>query len=81
MAENPNAESDPLEGVIIPPKPQILIDLQSASSNTARVIELIEKDPGISASVLKTINSPLFGVHTKITSIQKAVLLHDGMIW
>jgi len=76
MAQQQLAEEpDPFDGVVIPSKPQILIDIQAAGTDTEKVIELIEQDTGISASVLKTINSPYFGLRVNVSSIQKAVLL------
>ena len=68
-------DDNSLKGIIIPPKPQILVDLQTAGDDTNKIASLIEQDPGISASVLKTINSPYFGIPNKVTSIHKAVLL------
>jgi len=75
MTAEPAAEPDPFEGVVIPSKPQILVDIQMAGNDTEKVIDLIEKDTGISASVLKTINSPYFGLRVNVASIGKAVML------
>ncbi|MDH5377526.1 MAG: HDOD domain-containing protein, partial [Gammaproteobacteria bacterium] len=69
------ASGDPLKGISIPPKPQILVDLHKVGDNTKKIVDLISQDTGVSATVLKTINSPFFGLAKKITSIQQAVLL------
>jgi len=69
------AEIDPFEGVVIPSKPQILVDIQMAGEDTDKIIDLIEKDTGISAGVLKMINSPYFGLRMDVASIGKAVML------
>ena len=39
----------------------------------ARISELISQDVGLSGKVLKTVNSPLYGLTNKITSINQAV--------
>ena len=65
-----------LQGISIPPQPQIMVDLQmeqlSPDCNINRIAELISQDVGLSGSILKTINSPFYGLKNKITSIQQA---------
>ncbi|MDH5229458.1 MAG: HDOD domain-containing protein [Gammaproteobacteria bacterium] len=77
MSSGPTAEDikDALRGVVIPPKPQILIDIQKAAGDTVKIVDLISKDTGVSASLLKIVNSPFYGLGSKVTSIQKAVML------
>ncbi|MDH5731242.1 MAG: HDOD domain-containing protein, partial [Gammaproteobacteria bacterium] len=74
MSSGPTAEDikDALRGVVIPPKPQILIDIQKAAGDTVKIVDLISKDTGVSASLLKIVNSPFYGLGSKVTSIQKA---------
>jgi len=78
-AENNNPEvdkkEDPLEGIIIPPQPKILMELKSCGGKIDKIIELIEEDAGISAGVIKTINSPLYALRARVNSISKAVQL------
>lgn len=68
-----------LNGISIPPQPQVLQDLHAEKKkgfpNFSRVAELISKDVGLSAAVLKTINSPFYGLSQKLNSIQQAVML------
>jgi len=75
MSAIPGTEADPLEGIVIPPKPQILVDLQSVGGDVDKAVELIEQDIGISSSVLKLVNSPYYALSTSVTSIKKAVIL------
>ncbi len=68
-----------LRGIRIPPQPQILIDLQMEmvmpDFALSDIADLITKDIGLSGSVLKTINCPVFGMPSKITSIPQAISL------
>lgn len=68
-----------LQGVSIPPQPQIMVDLQleqiDPSCSIARIAELICQDVGLSGSILKTVNSDFFGHANHITSITQAVNL------
>lgn len=66
-----------LKGVTIPPRPTMLVDineeLKRDDPDLRRIANLIAKDVGISAAVLKTVNSPLFGLRTKVGSALQAV--------
>lgn len=66
-----------LKGIAIPARPQVLVQLQSELGRDdpdPRVIaRLVSGDVGLSAAVLKTVNSPFFGLSTRITSIEQAV--------
>lgn len=64
-----------LKGVVIPPRPQLLMDIHDVYPNISKIAELIETDQGVSAGVLKAISSPLFGVRKKQLSIKRAVLM------
>lgn len=68
-----------LKGITIPPQPQVMVDLcmemHSPSVNLSHLAGIIAKDVGISGGVLKVINSPFFGMRSKITSIQQALSL------
>ncbi len=68
-----------LQGISIPPQPQIMVDLQmeqvSHECNIDRISDLIAQDMGLSGSVLKTVNSSLYGLSNKITSIKQACSL------
>lgn len=66
-----------LKGFIIPPRPDVLTKFQEEKNrpqpNLKTMAEIVSADPGISASLIKTINSPIFGSRRKITSIHEAV--------
>lgn len=68
-----------LQGIAIPPQPQIMVDLQmeqlTPDYDIARITALIRQDVGLSGSVLKTVNSAFFGLKNKITSVQQACRL------
>ena len=70
---------DILKGFVIPPRPQIVADIQIESAmpepDINEIAKLISQDASISGSVLKTINSPLFGLAGKIKSVGHAVNL------
>lgn len=66
-----------LKGIVIPPRPQILVKLGAELSKEdpdPRVIaSLVNADVGLSAAVLKTVNSPFFGRANKISSVSSAI--------
>lgn len=68
-----------LQGIAIPPQPQILVDLQmeqvSPDCSINEIAKLISQDVGLSGSILKTVNSPFFKHSNTITSITQAVNL------
>lgn len=68
-----------LQGISVPPQPQIMVDLQMEQvmpdPDVKTIARLISQDPGLSGSLLKIVNSPFFGLTNRITSIQQAVNL------
>ncbi len=66
-----------LHGLSIPPQPQILVDIQieqlMPNPDMARITQLIRKDPGLSGTMLKVVNSVHFALKNTISSIQQAV--------
>jgi HD-like signal output (HDOD) protein len=68
-----------LQGISVPPQPQIMVDLQMEqvmpSPDLRAIAKLIGQDPGLSGALLKLVNSPLFGLANRIASIQQAVNL------
>jgi HD-like signal output (HDOD) protein len=77
MAQDVNEKKaeELLKGIQIPPKPQLLIDIREAYPEINKIAALISQDASLSAAVLKTVNSPFFGLPRKITSIQQAAIL------
>lgn len=63
----------------IPVKPQILVEIQQELAKQEpspnAFAEVIVKDVGLSSAVLKTINSPIFGLNRTITDIKQSVMM------
>lgn len=68
--------ADLLKSIAIPPRPSLLVEINrilDGSGDLTKLAEVIAKDVAISASVLKTVNSPAFGLRSKIGNIKQAV--------
>ncbi|MGP1580745.1 MAG: HDOD domain-containing protein [Wolinella sp.] len=63
----------------LPPMPdsvrQIQLICNNPSSSVANLIKVVEKDPPLTANLLKAANSPLYGFSREITTIAQAVAL------
>lgn len=74
-----NAKDLIKQGFLIPPKPEILTAIQniinSDDPSLADVAELISQDVGLSAGILKAINSPLYGMSRTVTDMRQASFL------
>lgn len=71
-------ETRKLLGTIqIPPQPEIVMALMteraSDDPDVQKIVRLINNDASIAAAVLKTVNSPFYGLNRKLTSVQQAV--------
>ncbi|MBM6552132.1 HDOD domain-containing protein [Marinomonas ostreistagni] len=68
-----------LQGITIPPQPQVMVDLHMEQAmpepDMSRIADIIAQDVGLSAAVLKFVNSAYFGLPRKISSIQQAVMM------
>lgn len=68
-----------LDGFHIPAKPEILDQVQTLAQtpnvDPAEVGRCIAKDVGLSASILKTLNSPFYGMARTITDVTQATVL------
>ena len=68
-----------LQGISVPPQPQIMVDLQMEQYMPDPDLEviagLIAQDPGLSGALMKIVNSPYYGLTNKIASIRRAVTL------
>ncbi len=62
-------------GIYIPPQPGIIYDVEKCGADLDQIAEVIAQDPGVSAEVIKIVNSPLFGLSQKIGSIHQAVVM------
>jgi hypothetical protein len=70
----------------IPPCPRILLDLASEARKDEpdlhKIEKLISTDVGLSAGLIKTINSPFYGLRTKVHSIMQAIhMLGLSHLW
>jgi HD-like signal output (HDOD) protein len=70
---------DFIDGIQIPPIPDLLVklhqELQKPAPDVKRVATIVAQDVGISALVLRTVNSAFFGLRAKVNSIQHATSL------
>ncbi|MGY2170765.1 HDOD domain-containing protein [Pseudomonas gingeri] len=68
-----------LQGISVPPQPQIMVDLQieqyMPDPDLTEIARLISQDPGMAGALLKLINSSHFGLSNRVSSIQRAVNL------
>lgn len=68
-----------VESIGIPPRPAVVLAVMDEKSrdepDLALIGDLISRDVGVSAAMLKTVNSPLFGLTRKVHSISQAVSL------
>jgi HD-like signal output (HDOD) protein len=68
-----------LQGISVPPQPQIMVDLQMEQympdPDLKAIARLIAQDPGLSGALLKIVNSQYYGLTNKIASIERAVNL------
>lgn len=75
----PKKVEQALQGIKIPPQPQIMVDLYmemvESHMELDRIAAIIAKDVGMSGNVLKVVNSPFFGMRNTITSIAQALKL------
>ena len=66
-------------GLSIPPCPAVLTSLLDETNkpepDLAKVGGLIGRDVSLAASMLKTVNSPFYGLRTKATTVQQALTL------
>ena len=71
--------SQTLQGISVPPQPQIMVDLQMEQympdPDLEVIARLIAQDPGLSGALMKIVNSPHYGLSNKLASIQRAVTL------
>ena len=63
------------QGIKLPPQPQLMLDIKAAHPDLRKIGRLVSRDPAISAGVLKTVNSPFFGLRRKVASVEQAVVV------
>lgn len=68
-----------LSGICIPPCPAILTklmkEMRGEDANFNKISDLITEDASLSAAMLQTVNSAFYGLRTKATSVQQAIML------
>ena len=66
-----------LQGITVPPQPQVIVDIHMEQAmpnpDIQRIGKLISQDVGLSGTILKVVNSDLFGLKNRMTSIEQAV--------
>lgn len=75
MTESVDNRPDFMRGIYNPPQPAIIERIREVSPDLSKIAKLIGKDAGISATILRTVNSPDFNLPNKIGSIHQAVML------
>ncbi|TPH14250.1 HDOD domain-containing protein [Litorilituus lipolyticus] len=76
-------DNEKMAGVVasyqVPVKPEILSEIQSLMDedepNIELIAQLISNDVGLSATILKIINSPFYGMNRRISEIKQAVMM------
>ena len=65
--------------VRLPPLPAVMLELQEVitrrNASADQIAEVISKDPGLAAWLLKLVNSPYYGFSAKVATISRAVAL------
>ena len=75
MDNKPSHDSNVLGGIYIPPQPGIIEQVEKCGADLEKIAEIISVDPGVSAAVIKIVNSPVFGLAQRIGSIPQAVIM------
>jgi len=69
------SHDSPISGIYIPPQPGLIEQIKACGADLESIGEIISSDPGVSAAVIKVVNSPAFGLANKISSIPQAVVM------
>lgn len=80
MSELSREDAEKLVAAIgIPPRPAVVLTVMDEKSKEEPdlmvIADAISRDVGVAAALLKTVNSPLFGLRNPVQSIQQAVSL------
>ena len=66
-----------IKGIPIPPRPmvvqQVQNELEKAEPDVRKVAQFVSQDVGLTVAVLKTVNSPMFGLNRRAESVEQAV--------
>ena len=69
------SDDSPISGIYIPPQPGLIEQINTCGADLEKIGDIISVDPGISAAVIKIVNSPAFGLANRISSIPQAVVM------
>lgn len=68
-----------LKGLKIPPRPELLVafleEANQSAPNHAKLGQIVQRDPALSAGLLKSVNAPMFGLRQKVASVPQAISL------
>ncbi|MEC8443449.1 MAG: HDOD domain-containing protein [Pseudomonadota bacterium] len=71
--------SDIMQGIRVPPQPQVLVDLQMEQMcpdpDPRSIAKLISQDVGLTGAILKVVNSAAYNLSAPSTSVEHAVNL------
>lgn len=78
MSQLSQAEAEKLiASIAIPPRPSavaaVMEEQRSNDPSLGRIARLVAADVGLTAAMIKTINSPFYGLRQKVTDIDRAV--------
>ncbi|MDO9225399.1 MAG: HDOD domain-containing protein [Pseudomonadota bacterium] len=66
-----------MSGVVLPPYPALLEELDQLMAHDDfeldRLVDVVVRDPSLTAALLRVANSPVFGLHQTLTSLRQAV--------
>lgn len=73
------AHAGGIQGIPIPPRPLVVQQIQEEMAqrepDLRRIAEIVGQDVGLTVAVLKTVNSPLYGLSRKAESVEQALNL------
>lgn len=75
ISSSSSNDKDVIAGIYIPPQPGIIDQVNQCGADLQKIADVIAIDPGVSAAVIKIVNSPIFGLSHKIGSIPQAVVM------
>lgn len=75
MNDEVDNRPDFMKGIYIPPQPTIIEQIREATPDLGKIALLISKDAGITANIIRTVNSPAYNLPNSISSINQAVML------
>ncbi|GAA3928481.1 HDOD domain-containing protein [Litoribacillus peritrichatus] len=79
MQINENVIEHVIQGFHIPPKPAVLEEIQllakSQNADPSEIACCVASDVGLSAAILKTLNSPFYGMARSISDVKQATVM------